>query len=144
VLFYQSSMQSRYPRAESRQKILPSILRILSFIAHQLASASKKSKERTQFGGQRRVTLDEPTCGEQSDGQKRKTRGATIGRLIAAKAQLSKLIEHAMNGEEVIIPTAQTGVEFDAVSVTLVGDTGDQLEEKSRPQKASHWPFSLR
>jgi hypothetical protein len=57
--------------------------------------------------------LDEPTCGEQSDGQKRKTRGATIGRLIAAKAQLSKLIEHAMNGEEVIIPTAQTGVEFD-------------------------------
>jgi hypothetical protein len=35
-------MQSRYPRAESRQKILPSILRILSFIAHQLASASKK------------------------------------------------------------------------------------------------------
>ena len=30
------------------------------------------------------------------------------------------------------------------VSVTLVGDTGDQLREKSRLQKASHWPFSLR
>jgi hypothetical protein len=30
------------------------------------------------------------------------------------------------------------------VSVTLVGDTGDQLQEKSRFQKASHWPFSLR
>ena len=30
------------------------------------------------------------------------------------------------------------------VSVTLVGDTDDQLREKSRLQKASHWPFSLR
>jgi hypothetical protein len=30
------------------------------------------------------------------------------------------------------------------VSVTLVGETDDQLQEKSRFQKASHWPFSLR
>ena len=31
-----------------------------------------------------------------------------------------------------------------AVGVTLVGGTDDQLLEKSRFQKASHWPFSLR
>src|SRR5262245_44630049 len=31
-----------------------------------------------------------------------------------------------------------------AVGITLVGDTGDQLGEKSPLQKASHWPFSLR
>ena len=30
------------------------------------------------------------------------------------------------------------------VGITLVGGTGDQLWEKSRFQKASHWPFSLR
>src|SRR5512135_3274690 len=30
------------------------------------------------------------------------------------------------------------------VGVILVGGTGDQLWEKSRRQKASHWPFSLR
>jgi hypothetical protein len=32
----------------------------------------------------------------------------------------------------------------DPVGITLVGGTGDQLWEKSRFQKASHWPFSLR
>ena len=31
-----------------------------------------------------------------------------------------------------------------SVGVTLVGDTKDQLQEKFRLQKASHWPFSLR
>src|SRR5262249_26283762 len=31
---------------------------------------------------------------------------------------------------------------YTAVCVTLVGGTGDQLREKSRLQKDSHWPFS--
>ncbi len=46
----------------------------------------------------------------------------------------------AMDGYEVARRLRQEA----AVCVTLVGGTGDQLCEKSRLQKASHWPFSLR
>ncbi len=41
-------------------------------------------------------------------------------------------------------PGSNGAMRMRAVSFTLVGGTGDQLQEKSRFQNASHWPFSLR
>jgi hypothetical protein len=47
-------------------------------------------------------------------------------------------------GDQILVGDRTVGSQEAPVSVTLVGDTGDQLPEKSRFQKASHWPFSLR